>query len=195
MFRKTWFLSLVLILAFSLTACDNTPAEVEEEKDQTEVNETVEEETTASVGYEDIKISPLEAYEIYMEKYPDAKITQIQLDKDFGSYVYKVEGLDTDTEYELILNPVNGEITKENSEKEYDNDYDEGEITKAHLEKIDELVNSALKDAGEGAVIEEWTLESDDGRVILEIEIDKKGIDDVEYKYDVETGELVEKDE
>lgn len=198
MLKKIWFLSLILLLGLSLTACTESPSPTVDNEEQTPIVDEVEKteaqdgKTSINIGYDDIKLSPIEAYEIYIEKYPNAKVTQVQLDKDLGSYVYKIEGIDNNKEYEISLNPVTGKIIKEDTDMEVDND-DNGEITKSHVEKIENLVNMALKDSGEASKVDEWSLEFDDGRIILEVEIDKKGLDD-EYKYDVETETLIEKD-
>lgn len=199
MLKKIWLLSLILLLGLSLTACTESPSPTVDNEEQTPIVDEVEKteaqdgKTSINIGYDDIKLSPIEAYGIYIEKYPNAKVTQVQLDKDLGSYVYKIEGIDNNKEYEISLNPVTGKIIKEDTDREVDND-DNGEITKSHVEKIENLVNMALKDSGEASKVDEWSLEFDDGRIILEVEIDKKGLDDDEYKYDVETETLIEKD-
>lgn len=69
-----------------------------------------------------------------------------------------------------------------------------GEITKEHVAKIDSFVDQALADAGADAKLDEWTLKFDDGIVKIEIEIDMPDLSDLEYKYDVNTGALLEKD-
>lgn len=119
------------------------------------------------------------------------KFEALSLDKDFSSYVYKMEGFDGTSEHEFEINSLDGSLIK----KEMDMDQDfEGEITREHVEKIESFVDKAKADAGVGATVYEWTLSYDDGRVLMEIEMKEIGKMDLEYIYDVDTGNLLEKD-
>lgn len=208
MFKKKFVLPLALILILSLTACNTTePVPVTDTPPIEDPDELVDDaamggespsedsvdENLSRSEYNDIKITPEEAFDIYMEKYPDTKVKQVQLDEEMGNYLYKVEGFKDYTEYELEIDPIDGSILKEHMEE--DDDMDSLEITRANVEKVAALVDRALAESGEDAKLEEWTIEIDDGIVELEIEIDKKGLDDVEYKYNVETGQLLEMDD
>lgn len=196
-------LSFVSLAALGLlVACatepdsDNSmpPAEEQEEATEestTDTTENVDEKTTES-DYASLTLHPEEAFDIFQEEYPNAKITEIQLDKDNGSFVYEVEGFEGTTEYELKIDPMEGNILKENTDTE--DDLDDMEITREDVEKVMALVDQAISEADEGAQLKEWTIDEDDGIVKLEIELDLDGFDDQEYTYNVETGELLEID-
>lgn len=204
MFKKRTLVSLLAVGSFALAACstedgdmDTTTPAVEEQEETTDektaTEETVTEETDVLENdYENIKVTPEEAFDTFMDKYPDAKVKKVQLEQEMGGYVYKVEGFEGTMEYEIEIDPFDGSITKELSET--DDDMDDMEITREHVEKVKMLVDEALADAGAEARLEEWTIEMDDGRAELDIDIDKKGLDDEEHTYDVETGELIEID-
>nr|WP_300004973.1 PepSY domain-containing protein [Tissierella sp.] len=144
------------------------------------------------VRYEDIKLTPANAFEIFMEKYPNAKIKKVELDTKSSSYVYKVKGYDEEKEYKLYINPVDGNIVKlkEKIQKQGPKD-----LTKNGLEKIQALVDKSLQDAGDGSRVDEWELEVDKGILILEVEVELKGGKEIEYKYNLESGELIRKKE
>lgn len=195
MFKKNTLLSLLAVSALALTSCgtngDDTDKEstlpvVEEQEDATT------DETTAADDYSNLALQPEEVFDIYQDNYPNAKITQIQLDKDMGNFVYKVEGFEENREIELKIDPIDGTILKEDTDR--DNDMDDLPITREHAIEVKALVDQALADAGEGTQLEEWTLDMDDGIPKLEIELDKKGMDDEERIYNVETGVLLEID-
>lgn len=140
-------------------------------------------------NYDRIKITAEEVFDIYMKEYPETKIKEIQLDSTRdNSYIFEVEGFDTDKVYELKINPFNGNILykTEKLEKETHKGF-----LKSDLYKVESLVNKALQAEGSGIYLDEWEIEIDDGRLILEIEIDKNGKDYVEYKYDLKTEELI----
>lgn len=203
MLKKKIILPFIIALALTLAACttddgnvdpnlDTAPVEDETQGNETKGDETLEDDKIKE--YSDIKIKPTEVFDKYMEKYPDTIVKKIQMDRDMGKYVYKIEGFDNEKEYELKIDPVNGDILKEDIDTL---DYDDKEeaITKANVEKIEGIVDKALKEVGEDAKLEEWTLEVENGKTLIEVEMERKGYDDFEYTYDIETGELVEKDD
>ncbi|OLS02747.1 peptidase propeptide and YPEB domain protein [Tissierella creatinophila DSM 6911] len=207
MLKKKLFLPLMIVLALALTACTtdngnvkddtNTPP-VENEKPGDDNSDADVPGEDMGQKYGEIKIKPMEAFDKYMETYPDTMVSKLELDKEMGKYVYQVEGFDAEKEYELKMDPVNGDVLKEDTDSDVIDDGDDDKeeaITKANVEKIEALIDKALNEAGKDANIDQWTLEVKNGKAILEVEIDKEGLDNVEYKYDVETGELVETDE
>lgn len=188
MFNKKKLLSLLALGTLGLTACsaNNGDQAVED------TTPAVEEQEETATTDEEIKITPAEAFDIYMEKHPTTLVKKIQLDKDLGKFIYKVEGFETNMEYELEIDPIDGRILKEYSEA--DNDMDELEIKRDHVMKVATIVEEALTEVGPDAEIEEWTIEMDDGIVQLAIEIDKEGLENEERTYNVDTGKLVEID-
>ena len=137
-------------------------------------------------------ISPVEIFGKYMAKYPGTKVKEIELESKGDYYVYEIEGYDKNNRYELKIHSTSGKILKEEVEK---NEGSYGKITGKHLEKVPDLVTSALKDAGKGAILHEWEVEFDDGRPELEIEIKiKEQNKKIEYEYNLETGKLIEKE-
>ena len=208
MSKKKWFIVLlVVVLVFSLVACTPNTPNKKLNNQGTEKNNTTNKtnqikqnkpnntnaDTNAIVSYEEIKVKPQEAYNIFVKKYPDAKVNELELDFEDGTYVYQVEGYQDTTEYELNINPVNGKILKEKQEQKV-KDLRDGEITLENIDKIQELIDQTLKDAGIDFKIEEWSLKSEKDQAIFNIEVINENKKDLEYKYDVSTGKLIEKD-
>ena len=190
---KKIFLPLMIILTMVLAACSTSNQDAIDKRSAPPVVNEIADNNVAMVGKEDARLTPMEAFDKYMEKYPDTKVEEISLDTNFGSYVYKVEGYDEEKEYKLKISATDGSIVEEKIEN--NNDYkNDGEITKVHIEKIENLVSQALEDGEKGAKLDQWSLEIDNGTAILAVEIDLNGSDDIEYKYNVETGKLIEKD-
>lgn len=219
MFRKRLLIPFMVILALFLTACgtDNTnnkqdPADNQNAADnevvdnannqqdtgdnQDAMNNEVTDNANPGVVDDDFanfRITPEGAFDIFMEKHPDATVDKMQVEKSMGNFLYKVEGYDEMREYETEIHPLTGEITKDDNEA--DNDMDGMELTRPLIEKVTAIVDKAIADAGEGALLHEWTLEMDDGIAELEVEIDKKGLGQVEYTYNAETGKLIDMDD
>lgn len=200
MLNKKSLLSLVALSSFALAACDATDDLTDNDTmtppvEETEKDANVDEQNDSSTSddYTNIAVMPEEIYDIFLDNYPEALVTKIQLDKEMNEFVYKVEGYEGKTEYELKINPMDSSIIKESTDT--DDDHDEMEITREQVAKVMDLVDLALSEAGEEAKLKEWTIDEDDGIIKLEVEMDTDGLADMEYTYNIETGELIEKDD
>ncbi len=143
------------------------------------------------VKYKDIKISPSDAFELYMEKYPKTKVKEVELELKSNSYVYKIKGYDDEKKYEIYVDPANGTITQ-TKEKIFKGKHKD--INKKNTDEIQELVDKALKESGKNSEINEWSLEIEDGILELKVKIKLENQDIVEYKYDIDSGELMKKE-
>lgn len=196
--RIVSFITLIVFLALTQTACaPNAPQKPNTNNKQGKTQNTKQESNISNnnttAKYEDIKVVPSEAFNIFTKKHPDTKIQKLELDFEDGLYVYEVEGYDNAKKYELKINSMDGKILKEEQE-DRNNDDKEGKIELEDVNKIKGLVDKTLKDAGNNYKIEEWTLKSEAGQPIFKIEVVDNKNNDIEYKYNVNTGELIEKD-
>lgn len=214
MFKKKIILPLMVVFALALTGCttdgdidtdpnpETPPVEDNNGEDtgdnDVDVDAPEVDVPDVNVGDEvsDVEIKAMEAYDSFIGKYPDAEITKFELDEDMGTYLYKIEAFDSEKEYEVKMDAKNGEFLKDNVEEELVEGEDRDEvITKANIEKIDALVEKALAESEEGSTLDKWELEVEDMATILEIKVKQGTLDNIEFKYNVETGELVEKDD
>ena len=189
--KKKWLLSLVLVMVLSVVAVgctDNTEDKVDEVVDDAKESVDDATEDVRKTTYNDIKFTPEEAFDKFMELHPEAKIESLDLDKGLMDYQYVVEGYDTENEYEVKINPVNGEVISDETEMA-ELDDENGEITKEHLAKVDSLIDKAKAEDASDSELDEWDISVDDGRVVIDIEIGT-----IEYSYDMDTEELIEKD-
>lgn len=198
------YLFSIIILSLTLTACTpgqenpavtdtigQTPSTGVTDKEDKTPNSTSPDQEDKATTYEDITLTFSDAFSIYTEKFPNTKVKKVELDTDYGAYVYKVEGYDGAKEYEIKMHPISGEILKEEIENDDDNHH--GELTLGHTDKVEEIIKMALSEAGENALIKEVTLKDKKDRVEVEVEIDKDGAGDIEYTYDID-GTLIEID-
>lgn len=188
--KKKWLLSLVLVMVLSVVAVgctDNTEDKVDKVVDDAKESVDDATEDVRKTTYNDIKFTPEEAFDKFMELHPEAKIESLDLDKGLMDYQYVVEGYDTENEYEVKINPVNGEVISDETEMA-ELDDENGEITKEHLAKVDSLIDKAKAEDASDSELDEWDISVDDGRVVIDIEIGT-----IEYSYDMDTEELIEK--
>ena len=189
--KKKWLLSLVLVMVLSVVAVgctDNTEDKVDKVVDDAKESVDDATEDVRKTTYNDIKFTPEEAFDKFMELHPEAKIESLDLDKGLMDYQYVVEGYDTENEYEVKINPVNGEVISDETEMA-ELDDENGEITKDHLAKVDSLIDKAKAEDASDSELDEWDISVDDGRVVIDIEIGT-----IEYSYYMDTEELIEKD-
>lgn len=141
-------------------------------------------------AYEDVKLTPTEALNIYLEKYPDAYIKEVELELKSGRFVYEVEGYTDNEKNELYIDSNNGNILEMKTQF-FRGRYDR--ITPEATDQIIPLVEKALADAGEGSQLYEYELEVEDLRLELEVKITGANGVYLNYKYDLGTGELIRK--
>lgn len=203
-------LILTIACVFMLTGCQASNEKANENKENVtndkqvetqEVNvESSDNQNTQSPevaeGSDDdsgITIHTKEAINLFLEKYPDAKIDEISFEKEGSTFYHIIEGFDGSSEYELVIDAKDGNIIKE--EVDGDDDDDDNEAIKLELVKdIQLLIDMAVADAGSDYYFKSYDVDFDDGINKLEVELKKESGEDLEYKYNLETKELIEKD-
>ena len=149
---------------------------------------TLDDALPAEAGY--ISVSLDRAVAIFMEKYPDAKIKEVDFDKDFGDYTYEIKGVVGQTEYELRIHSETEEILKEESEN---NDHDDdGYLSFDNLISPVETIRIAQERIStDASAFEGWKLDSNDDHGNAPVyEVEFQG-HDAEVKIHAETGEVL----
>ena len=132
------------------------------------------------------------AFDGFKKLHPDAKVESFQLEVENGNAYYKVDGYDAKNEYEVTVNAMTGDIVKDESEAE-NTSAKTADIQLEMVESVDKFMELALKDAGQGFEAGEYEVEFDNGVYVVNVEV-VNGNKDITYKYELETGKLLEKD-
>lgn len=204
--KKILMTTLGLGLALTLTACgpknekadapnakNNAAVEASANKNasKNKADAQTKEETAINKG----AVANLDrgiAFDGFKKIHPDAKVESFQLEVEDGKAYYKVEGYDAKNEYEITVDAMTGEIVKNEAKAEKTSDKT-ADVQLAMLESVDKFMEEALKDAGQGYEAGEYGVELDDGKYVVNVEV-VKGKKDITYKYDLESGKLIEKD-
>lgn len=206
--KKKWLLPLllVLIVSLALAGCADDADDMDDtDTGDTDVKEDVDdaaddakdaiddtaddaEDAVRDMTYEDIKVTPEEAFDKFMELHPDAKVKELEIDKELTEYQYVIEGYDKEKAYEVKLNPVDSNVISDD-EEEVDLDDENAEITKDHVAKVDSIIEKAKKEDGSDSELDEWNISVEDGKLVMDVEIGA-----TEYTYDLDTEELIEND-
>ena len=202
--RKILITTLGLGLALTLSACGQKNEKAEPANPEVKVEENVNKNTNKNMTDAQTKeetavnkgaVANLDrgiAFDGFKKLHPDAKIESFQLDVENGNAYYKVDGYDAKNEYEVTVNAMTGDIVKDESEAE-NTSAKTADIQLEMVESVDKFMELALKDAGQGFEAGEYEVEFDNGVYVVNVEV-VNGNKDITYKYELETGKLLEKD-
>ena len=154
--------------------------------------ESASSESSASKNFEgkSFSVTYEQALADFQEAYPDAAISSIDFDKDFGNYTFEINGFDDTQEIEWEVNAEDGKETKNNTEKK-DADFDDQELMVDDLMAIDELITKSEEEAS-NAVLVSWNLEADDDtKTPLFTGEFEEGNNEVDVHLNAETGEFL----
>ena len=176
----------------SSESSDNSSANNDSNKDSAQTTEG-QDTVVSGVNYADIDMQPEAAFDKFMDLHPDSKVTEIKLDTKYDDLEYKIEGYDTDNEYQVRLDAVSGEVKSDDTKSLDSEDKNDGVISRDDVQKVNQLVDKAKKQAEKNTKFKKWSLEDNDGNLEFEIEYKDGNNKDVEYTYDVASGQLKEK--
>ncbi|EOL80628.1 lipoprotein [Enterococcus faecalis EnGen0303] len=191
-------LALFLVAGYTSktpTAVSSTNEQKETVISTTETSSSVQQEaTTTSEKTSAVAVSLEKVTTAFEKKYPEAKITSLQLDTDFGRYFYEIEGVDQQKEYQVEVNAETGEFTKEKVETL---DADEQNGVKMQEEALDltniisreQATTLAEKEAKVGQAAD-WKLEKELGITYWEVKV-KEGQQKIEVKIDAHSGKIL----
>ena len=201
--KKILYGSMTGLALFLVAGCTpKTPTAVSSTNEQketvistTETSSSVQQEaTTISEKTSAVAVSLEKVTTAFEKKYPEAKITSLQLDTDFGRYFYEIEGVDQQKEYQVEVNAETGEFTKEKVETL---DADEQNGVKMQEEALDltniisreQATTLAEKEAKVGQATD-WKLEKELGITYWEVKV-KEGQQKIEVKIDAHSGKIL----
>ena len=201
--KKKLYGSMTGLALFLVAGCTSkTPTAVSSTNEQketvistSETSTSVQQEaTTTSEKTTAVAVSLEKVTTAFEKKYPEAKITSLQLDTDFGRYFYEIEGVDQQKEYQVEVNAETGEFTKEKVETL---DADEQNGVKMQEEALDltniisreQATTLAEKEAKVGQATD-WKLEKELGITYWEVKV-KEGQQKIEVKIDAHSGKIL----
>ncbi len=150
--------------------------------------------SSSQIATPDIQVSADRAIELFLSKYPDAAITSLELDSDWGSYFYKIEGVDDQNEYSVKINAMDEKLEAENPEQ-LDRDEQNGQkksedgLDVSNLISIEEAGKIAVEKVGAGTATD-WDLDKELGTTYWDVKV-KNGNQTTNVKINSQTGEVL----
>ncbi|MDT0014913.1 PepSY domain-containing protein [Listeria cossartiae] len=117
MYKKLATVGVAVLLVGALSACGSN-----DDKD-TSSNSSSQETTTSKSNNNDnlqnksFDMSYEDAINAFKDKHSDAEISSVELEKNLGKYVYKVDGISNDNEYEMKFNAETKEQLSDETDK------------------------------------------------------------------------------
>lgn len=192
--KKIIIVGLSAVVLVGLAGCgsnsDDSSGSSSTQKTSQSVKVSSEGETRA-----DVNVSVADAIKAYQEAYPDSDITSIDLETSLEKYLYKIEGVDDDKEYELRVDANTKAVSKEREENLDAEDRNGVKRTEDKLDlegllSIEQVSDIAEKHVGKGEAVD-WSLDKDAGTMYWEVKV-IAGQDETEVKIDATSGEVLE---
>ncbi|HGM3894796.1 TPA: PepSY domain-containing protein, partial [Clostridioides difficile] len=124
---------------------------------------------------QDFKVPYTDAINIFKDKYKDADIVDLSLERDLNKFVYTVEGVDDNNEYKMKIDANTKDVLEDKTEK-LDSEDLNGVARKEKLDLNDimtpqQAMEIALKE--QNGIVKEWSLDKDLDVTFYKIRIDK----------------------
>lgn len=198
MMKKTLLAGITFVLLGVMVGCGNKTVQqpTSESKNETTNVSTTDSQVSEKTKVEKVKtIDVSDAIKIYQEKHPKTDITSVELESERSGLVYKIEGVDDETEYDLTINASSKEILRDKSEKLDKEDRagvkrKQDKLDLKDIISIDEATTIAEKETGFGTA-QEWSLNKDLSTTYWEV----KGVEgrkEAQIKIDAKSGEVLE---
>lgn len=120
-----------------------------------------------------IKLNEKQALAKFKQKYAKAKISEISLEKHHNRYQYEISGFDSQKEYSAKIDAQTGKLSAAKTEK-LDADDHETAIKLNQVisrQKANQLANQLAEKAAKSGQGREWTLETDHGQTIWQVDV------------------------
>ncbi|KPI52377.1 hypothetical protein KW94_09125 [Clostridioides difficile] len=200
MCKKTYLLVVSILVAGLLTACSGNPT-----TDSGQAQDNTKKETNASnkdlkdeknnenLNEQDFKVPYTDAVSIFKDKYKDADIVDLSLERDLNKFVYTVEGVDDNNEYKMKIDANTKDVLQDKTEK-LDSEDLNGVARKEKLDLNDiitpqKAMEITLKE--QNGRVKKWSLDKDLDVTFYKIRIDKDK-NEYDIKVDSKKGTILE---
>uniref|UniRef100_UPI0010336E9B PepSY domain-containing protein n=1 Tax=Clostridioides difficile TaxID=1496 RepID=UPI0010336E9B len=170
MCKKRYLLVVSIFIAGLLTACSGSPttdsgqAQDNTKKEANASNNALKDEkNNENLMEQDFKVPYTDAINIFKDKYKDADIVDLSLERDLNKFVYTVEGVDDNNEYKMKIDANTKDVLEDKTEK-LDSEDLNGVARKEKLDLNDimtpqQAMEIALKE--QNGMVKEWSLDKD----------------------------------
>ncbi|HCJ4854165.1 TPA: PepSY domain-containing protein, partial [Listeria innocua] len=121
MYKKLATVGVAVLLVGALSACsfndDKDTSSSNSSKETTSSKSNNDKSSSDSLQNKSFDMSYEDAVKAFKDKHSDAEISSVELEKNLGKYIYKVEGISNDNEYEMKFNAETKEELADETDK------------------------------------------------------------------------------
>lgn len=145
--------------------------------------------STKGIENKEFDISMEQAVDKFEETFENAKLTSIAIDKESGNYIYEIEGFNDKNEVEINIDAMSGDIVKQDTD-DRDDVIDDDVLELEGIITPQEAMKTAIDKVGSGYA-KEWSIDSKDGKVYYEVDVEGSNQDDDDVHIDAKTGDFI----
>ncbi|MCD2223265.1 PepSY domain-containing protein [Listeria cossartiae] len=117
MYKKLATVGVAVLLVGALSACGSNDDKDTSSNSSSQETTTSKSDNNESLQNKSFDMSYEDAINAFKEKHGDAEISSVELEKNLGKYVYKVDGISNDNEYEIKFNAETKEQLSDETDK------------------------------------------------------------------------------
>lgn len=146
--------------------------------------------TTKGIENTTFDMSIQDAVDMFHDAFPNAKVTSVAIDNDRDSYVYEVEGYHESNSVEIKIDAYSGEIVKQKDSEDREDNAEDDILDLEAIVSPQEAMKAALDEVGSGYA-KEWEIDSKNGQVYYEIDIEDAEQSNDDVHIDAKTGDFI----
>lgn len=158
-------------------------------KESSSESSSMESSATKGIETETFDVSMEQAVDKFNETFKDAKITSVAIDKDSNNYIYEIKGFNDKNEVEVNVDAMSGEIVKQDTD-DRDDVVDDDVLDLKGIITPQEAMKTAIDKVGSGYA-KEWELDSKDGKIYYEVDVEGSNEDNDDVHIDAKTGDFI----
>lgn len=194
MYKKLVTVGVAVLLLGALSACSSNDDKDTSSNNSSQESTSSKSDNNDSLQNKNFDMSYEDAINAFKDKHSDAEISSVELEENLGKYVYKVEGISNDNEYEMKFN---AETKKQLSDETDKLDQEDAGGVKKENEKLSLDGIKTPKDAMDKAITEQagdvtsWKIERELDTTYYEVTV-KQENKKYEIKLNAKTLEILQ---
>ncbi|EAG9324288.1 hypothetical protein CW897_11560 [Listeria monocytogenes] len=194
MYKKLVTVGVAVLLLGALSACSSNDDKDTSSNNSSQESTSSKSDNNDSLQNKNFDMSYEDAINAFKDKHSDAEISSVELEENLGKYVYKVEGISNDNEYEMKFN---AETKKQLSDETDKLDQEDAGGVKKENEKLSLDGIKTPKDAMDKAITEQagdvtsWKIEREIDTTYYEVTV-KQDNKKYEIKLNAKTLEILQ---
>lgn len=194
MYKKLVTVGVAVLLLGALSACSSNDDKDTSSNNSSQESTSSKSDNNDSLQNKNFDMSYEDAINAFKDKHSDAEISSVELEENLGKYVYKVEGISNDNEYEMKFN---AETKKQLSDETDKLDQEDAGGVKKENEKLSLDGIKTPKDAMDKAITEQagdvtsWKIERELDTTYYEVTV-KQDNKKYEIKLNAKTLEILQ---